>query len=309
MPAPSLLLKAVFTATLAAITFTSCKTSKQTHAKHLPGAWQAKPITVDGYNNDWPSPYPEYDEKAMLGYAVSNDKENLYITIETGDPATQLKILHTGITLWIDKTGGREATTAINFPLPDAYKSQKNGDGSKTQLEEWEEAQRNRPEHKRFELEDRVRKALPSANEFSLQGFKGCNHQFSLLETDTCGIITRLALDSTKELVLEAVIPLRSFYYKPILTRADRGKPLTICIETEAMKRPAGKASSGRVRTSGGIRPSIGVSGLRMGGMGMGMGNGGGTARNTAQEAAITMEEPLYRSTKTIKRFGLAWQD
>ena len=84
----------------------SCSSTKNSTTKRLPGYWQNQPITVDGYNNDWPSPYPNYDEKAMIGYNVTNDKDNLYITMETGDLATQLKILTQGLTVWIDKTGG-----------------------------------------------------------------------------------------------------------------------------------------------------------------------------------------------------------
>src|ERR1700733_7704901 len=102
----------------AGITFISCKSSKSGSSKRLPGMWQPQPITIDGNNKDWPSPYPEYDDKAQLGYAVSNDKNNLYITVETGDPATQLKIMRNGLTVWIDKTGEKNEQTAINFPIP-----------------------------------------------------------------------------------------------------------------------------------------------------------------------------------------------
>jgi uncharacterized membrane protein YgcG len=291
--------------------FIACKTSKHS-STHLPGTWQAQPIVVDGYNNDWPSPYPEYDEKALLGYAVSNDSKNLYITIETGDPATQLKILHNGLTIWLDKTGGRNAVTAINFPLQDEYKSKKSDDAQKTQLEKWQEKQHNRPEDRRYALEDRVKKALDYINEFSLQGFKGCNAQFSILETDSCGIKTRIALDSTNELVWEAIIPFKAFYYKPEITRADKGKPMTIAIETTGMKRPPNQGGNGGNRGGGGggIRPSIGFGGG--GGMMMGMGGGGmrrGSGGNSKeQDPSANIMEPLYKDTKTIKRFGIAWQ-
>ena len=72
----------------------SCKSSKSTKtATTLPGTWQAQPIAIDGDTKDWPSPYPNYDAKAKVAYATSNDKYNLYITMETGDEQTQMKIL------------------------------------------------------------------------------------------------------------------------------------------------------------------------------------------------------------------------
>src|ERR1700742_1756012 len=96
--------------------FISCNSSKHS-SKRLPSCpWQAEPVTIDGSNKEWPSPYPEYDDKAMLGYAVSNEKDNLYITVETGDAATQLKILREGLTVWIDKKGDKEEVTGINYP-------------------------------------------------------------------------------------------------------------------------------------------------------------------------------------------------
>src|SRR5689334_19575009 len=81
--------------------FCSCKTSQKT-TKAAPGNWQAQPITADGNAADWPSPYPFYDSKAKIGYAVSNDKDNLYISMQTGDQMTVMKILRNGLTVWID---------------------------------------------------------------------------------------------------------------------------------------------------------------------------------------------------------------
>src|ERR1700733_16221077 len=74
----------------------------------LPGTWQPEPIVIDGDSKDWPSPYPNYDAKAMVAYATSNDKENLYITMETGDELTQIKILKQGMIVSIDTSGNKD---------------------------------------------------------------------------------------------------------------------------------------------------------------------------------------------------------
>ncbi len=282
----------------------SCSITKSSKSKRRPGTWQAQPVTIDGYNNDWPAPYPEYDDKAMLGYAVSNDKENLYITVETGDPATQLKILHSGLTVWIDKAGERNAITAINFPLPDAYKAKKSDDEKRAN--EMNVGQVSTPEKQRYALEDRVKRAFQFADEYSLQGFKGCNRQFNIVENDSCGIVVRMAIDSTNELIWEAVVPLKAFYYKAAISAADKGKPLSICIETTGLKRPAGQKAA-RQTGRGNFTPSIGFGGMgmRMGGMGMSSisANGG------MQQQEVNILESLYKDTKTIKFFGLAWQN
>lgn len=277
----------------------ACSSARHGHSKRLPGMWQAQPAVIDGSNTDWPSPYPFYDEDAMLGYAVSNDTDNLYITVETGDPATQLKLLREGFTVWIDKTGKEEEMTAINFPIP---RSASEGGAA---LRPEHSLTNLSPQQQRFEIEDKVKGALLKATEYSLQGFKACNLQYPIGVKDSCGIYVRMAVDVDNELVWEAVIPFRSFYFKPRLTRADKGKPISICFETTGQKRPAGQPSgngSGRAGR-GGVRPGIG---LGVGGMGLGMNMGGG-GRQSAPPTMVDLMEPLYKSTKTWKKVGLAF--
>ena len=280
-----------------------CGSAKHGQSKKLPGTWQTEPITIDGSNKDWPSPYPDYDAKAQLGYAVSNDKYNLYITVETGDPATQLKIMRSGLSVWIDKTGEKEETTAINFPIPSEREEGSKEDKQKPAGGQW---QSSSPDKQRMELEDKVSMALQQANEFSLQGFKACNLQYPLMEKDSCGVMVRMAIDADHELIWEAVIPFRSFYSKRELDRRDKGKPMSICIETVGMKRPPGQ-SGGQHSNGGGMRPGIGIGGMgmgvQMGGGGMRRGNGTGN-----QGGATNMMEPAYKSTVTWKKFGLAFQ-
>ena len=295
---------------IAVLTIFSCSSSRHSKTKRLPGIWQASPITIDGSDKDWPSPYPEYDDKAMLGYAVSNDKENIYVTVETGDPATQLKILREGLTVWIDRAAGKEEVTAINYPIPTAQTEQHQPRHRSSNTGEGQQGLgTDRQLKQRMDLEDKVRAALNDAKEYSLQGFKSCNLQFPIMEMDTCGIVVRIGLDSTNELIWEAKIPFKSFYFKSKVTRADKGKPISLCFETVAMKRPPGQGGGGNNGNGGsGFRPSVGFGGMGMG-MGMGMGGGGmrrGGGHNSGQNTSDIME-PAYKSTKTYKKFGVAY--
>ena len=288
----------------------SCSSTKHSKSKRLPGTWQAQPIIIDGNNKDWPSPYPEYDDKAMIGYAVSNDKDNLYITVETGDPATQLKILREGLTVWIDKTANKDEVTAINFPIPQPTSKENKQEGNKPASGQMQQGQGGGSiDKRRLALEDKVSKALGQANEYSLQGFKSCNLQYHIMETDSCGIVVRIGLDTDNELVWEAVVPFKSFYYKSQVSRSDKGKPISICIETTGIKRPAGQGS-GSHGGGGGVRPGFGMG--MGGGMGMGMHMGGGGMRSggnrNSQNNNDNLMESLYKSTKTYKKFGIAFQ-
>ncbi len=284
----------------------SCSSTKKTTTKRLPGYWQNQPITVDGYNNDWPSPYPNYDEKAMIGYNVTNDKDNLYITMETGDLATQLKILTQGLTVWVDKGGGEDEVMAINYPLPSNDKNlavvpQNHGPNSRTNLDKM-----------RVELEERAKSALLKANEYSLQGFRACNLQYPLLAIDTCGVVVRMAIDSDNELVWEAKIPFKSFYGRNQIERRDKGKPISIGFELTAIDRPKGQNTGSQGNRNSprvtGFSPSIGIGGI--GGMSMGMSPGRnrlGNSNNSIQDPAANIMEPAYKSSKTWKKCGLAF--
>jgi hypothetical protein len=159
---------------------------------------------------------------------------------------------------------------------------------------------------KRLELEDRVKAALEDANEYSLQGFKACNLQYPVLQKDTCGIQVGVAVDADYELVWEAVVPFRSFYFKHEIDKRDKGKALSICIETTGAKRPPGeKAPAVRSGRGGGFSPSIGIGGM---GVGMNMGGRGRQGGGYAPQGSNIME-PLYKSTVTWKVVGLAWKE
>ena len=154
-------------------------------------------------------------------------------------------------------------------------------------------------------MEDRVRADVRNLDAYSLQGFKACNLEFPLLERDSCGIIVRLAIDDDNELVWEAVVPFKAFYYKKEISKLDKGHPMSICFETTGSKKPAGQSSGSHGGGGGGFRPSMGMGGMRMGMGGGGMHGGHGGSQTQADNEM----ESLYKSTKTYKVFGIAWVD
>lgn len=279
--------------------------AKNKGAKKVPGVWQEQPIIIDGSSGDWKIPYPYYDEDAMLGYSVTNDSENLYITVQTGDAATQLKILEGGLTVWVDKTGKQDEVTAINFPIPANYKNRQHAkDGSYSREQNEPDPGPQEAVQKRIiEMQQNVKKAIAAADEYSLQGFKGCNFQFPVKAENSCGIVVRIDMDQDNELIWEAKIPFKAFYFKSKIERTDKNRTIAICFETTGSKRPDGQATRtvrGRGR-SGGFRPSIGI-----GGMGMGMQFGGSGNQSTVYDPNANLMESLYKSTKTWVVTGVA---
>lgn len=277
----------------------SCSTSNQKKYKKYQGYWQVSPITIDGKKDDWSADYKDYDVKARLGYSVTNDKNNLYLRIETGDLATQLKIMHRGLTVWIDKTANHDEKTAINFPVPDEYKS------NRPQTSESIKVIPNQ-EKMRWELMEKVADEYKYCNDYSLQGFKGCEGQFLLKEHDSCGIEVAMALDGEGNLFWEAKVPFASFMHKPEISRVDKGKPIGIYIETEAYKPNVQLPAQPKGNKRPMIRPSISVGGFS--GMGVGVGGRNGYD-NTPAPPQTTMLDGLEVSTKTVKIAGLGWAE
>jgi len=273
----------------------SCNTSKKARSSAAPGVWQSTPIVIDGDAKDWPSPYPSYDATAMVGYAMSNDKDNLYLTVEAGDDLTQLKILREGLTVWIDTSAGKNQSVAIHFPQtnedePLQLKSEHTG----TSKQDFAERA----------FKQKILKALDGARRMELDGFSGCSGAYLIKQNDDCGIVVRIGMDEYNELIWEAQIPFKAFYSKAQLDRSDLDKTISVCFAVKGVKKPSGgnnNNTSGTGMNNGGGMRGGGAGGMGGGGSRGGHGGGGHAATSNPYER-------LFESTKTWKTFKLAFQ-
>lgn len=64
--------------------------------------------------------YRFYDAESKVRYHVSNDAENLYITLNTAEPASILKIMRTGLWIYFDVEGKKHRNVFVQYPLMDA---------------------------------------------------------------------------------------------------------------------------------------------------------------------------------------------
>jgi len=272
----------------------SCGSSKHSKSKLMPGTWQSTPIVIDGDSKDWPSPYPNYDAKALVAYATSNDKENLYITMETGDEKTQLKILKQGMTVSIDTGGKKNADFHIGFPLQN--------DNDPLEMPKHEEGRSQSQGLKTGkQLDQNIKKSAASANQFSLDGFINCNGGFMASQTTPCGIKVAVSIDEYKELVWEAVIPFKAIYDRTSITSDFAGKPISVCFAVKAFKNPGSKSTD---NANGGMN-----NGMAGGGTHNSMRGGGGTGGGARSGVKENPNQSLYESTKTWKQFVLAYKD
>jgi hypothetical protein len=274
----------------------SCGRHKGRSAAALPGTWQSLPIVIDGDSRDWPSPYPNYDSRALVAYATSNDKKNLYITLESGDEMTQMKILKQGLTVSIDTGGKKNPEFHINYPLQN--------DNDPLEFPRKEDlAHTGKTTFMQREMDSKLKKGASDANQLSLDGFPNCNGGFMTSQTTPCGIKVVVRIDEFSELVWEAVVPFKAIYNIDTITAAYAGKPVTVCYAVKAFKYPESK-------TSGDGSSNSMSNGMGSGG-GMGGRGGGGRGGNMGSKGSANKENPmqhLYEATKTWKQFGVAYR-
>lgn len=82
------------------------------------GNYQTTPVIADGNLNEWVTPLRFASNGGQVSYNVTNDKENIYISLQTHDGATAIKILRAGVIIYIDPSAGQSKKTALSFPLP-----------------------------------------------------------------------------------------------------------------------------------------------------------------------------------------------
>jgi hypothetical protein len=272
-------------------TTVSCSMLHKHKTTAMPGTWQAEPITIDGDSKDWPSPYPNYDSKSMVAYATSNDRTNLYITMETGDEIAQLKILRQGMTVSIDTSGGRQTPFNINYPLLN--------DSDPLELPNAEGLQ-----HMSQQFKARLYKQAETANQFSLDGFPACNGGFLATQTAPCGVKVRMRIDEYKQLVWEAQVPFKAIFGTDELPAAYAHKPISVCFAVKGLHRASPKGDNSTDASQNGMG-GMGGNGAQgsFGGNSRQRGMSGG--RNTAQTSPT---DRLYETTKTWKHFGLEYR-
>lgn len=279
----------IYCASIALVLLSGCAGSKKaTDKKNLmPGTWQATPIVIDGDNGDWPSPYPNYDSKGKIAYATSNDARYLYITMETGDELTQLKMLKYGMTVSIDTGGKRNTPFSIDFPLAN--------DNSELDIPITPDGQKESAMQFEKQLYLKVHKAIDLANQLTFEGFSACSGGYMAGQANPCGIKVKARVNTYKELIWEAAIPVKALYGKETLTAADAGHPISVCYYVKGGKAP----KSGNVDNANGGYNQTPGGGSRNAAMGMPQG-GGRKAENPL--------EHLYTPTRTWKQFSLVVQ-
>jgi hypothetical protein len=61
--------------------------------------------------------YKNYDADSQIKYLVSNDKDNLHISLKTNHKPTIAKILRAGLTIYFDQYGKKKKNVFVKYPI------------------------------------------------------------------------------------------------------------------------------------------------------------------------------------------------
>jgi hypothetical protein len=228
----------------------SSKNSEQT-ALSQTAVWQKRPLVIDGSDSDWIKPLPFSDRKEKLSYAVSNDKDNIYLMLSTRDPLEQEKILQGGLTVWINNQAQKNETSALGIAFPtDSRNNHERSIMAASQPDRYK---------------DKIN-SLDDIKDYSLYGFKTGDtvENYELGQSNEEGIALSLNYNLAGDLIYEASIPL-SVVYPKNNSHNFNGKTIAVGFFIEGIP-----PSPGSRRSGGGSPVSIG------GGLGFGSFGGGG---------------------------------
>jgi hypothetical protein len=261
--------------------------------------WHNKDIIQEKESGDLETPLRFFDAKSRLQYTVLNDNVNLYICVKAMEDMTQLKLMRSGLQIWIDTTGRNKKLINLSYPLPG-----EDSNGKQSQGKDKNSA------HNQF---------LLAHNDMMLTGFKPPVNGLVPLD-NKFGIAVNVHWDSIGTMVYKARIPFSTFY-RESLTPRDVKKIFSITLIVPALARNSspgsaasrgsrGGGSGGGMRggmgggMGGGMRGGMG-GGMRGGGMRGGDASGGGYgsngAGNLSSETTIKLNLRLALNSATIK--------
>ena len=225
------------------------------------GKYQSEQIVADGNANDWGLPLRFGNENGSLEYSITNDKDNIYVSIASNDPSTQMKMLRAGIKVYIDTKGKKGTEMGLIYPFKEKV-----------------DMPNRRMENRNSDPTAMKQKMILDADIFSTSGFINMENRIYDLK-DTSHIKIGMNYDTYNNLVFEAIIPLKNVLAAPITS--SKAPSISVGIIVNNMdgtgnRQPASMAGTNRAEGGG---MNNGMGGMRSGGMGGGMGGsmrGGG---------------------------------
>ncbi len=102
------------------------------NAQKLPNTQQGsvrapQNIKIDGKTGEWDNQFKAYNHATDIFYTLSNDDENLYLTVQATDPAVIRKIISGGVCLTVQPSGKKTDKDGMRVVYPVTIATQAKG--------------------------------------------------------------------------------------------------------------------------------------------------------------------------------------
>jgi hypothetical protein len=208
----------------------------------------------DGSISEWPSSKFETDIGTDISYAIDNDTANLYFALNIPNQGIQMKLMRTGMNLYIDLKGKRKEGRGISFPVKDESIT-----ADKTLLTGVEDDNGMAQSQKQSSIKA-VRSSLAIRLTYmSVFGFEGVeNHDQGLQMPGSINI--SFAWDTANIMHIEYAVPLKMLGSATSLKNNEISVGWKINgiypAEKTAGKRPHNRAAAGYGQTQTGFDPN-----------------------------------------------------
>lgn len=253
--------------------------------------WQAKPVVADGNPEEWSLPLRYSDSESGLQYNITNDEANLYVCIRATEQPIQMKILSSGMEIWLDPSGKNKEMAGIQFPLP----------GERGQKPMSENTQQNMAKGGNQGRRNMAEEYHLHKSQITLSGFLP-EYNGTFMANDAKGIKADLNWNKQNFMTYELVVPLKSFYNKELLTLKDNPViGFRININGIAGQGSGSQAGGRQGGSPGGAGQGPGGGGGGQGGMKGGSGGGPGGEMGERPQSPAGQASGSLSSATTIK--------
>lgn len=78
--------------------------------------WTSGPIHIDGKLDEWHDTMMSVED-GLVSVGFQNDGEHLYVAVSSNDRRLGMRVLRSGLTVWLDPDGGKAHTLGVKYPV------------------------------------------------------------------------------------------------------------------------------------------------------------------------------------------------
>ena len=180
-----------------------------------------QPMIIDGRAYEWPAFFRFYAPGTKFQFDILNDDANLYLCVRATEIESQARLMHSGLTIWLDPAGKKKQKSGLSFPMKLDHAPGENPMEPPLMARNADPGSMPSLHSRANKIRERVILSQVSVKSIGLPGIP----DGTLPLTNANGLNVAYAWDSLDILYVEYQIPLSLVYGHPV-TAADLSHPV-----------------------------------------------------------------------------------